>query len=92
VLVGNASIVVLMVVTVYLHAGIPWQDIVSLLSISPWISCLGQASFFKIYLNRGSQLIDAVVIFGWGSGDWAGVERPGERSSFKACGPITLLS
>ena len=64
VLVGNASIVVLMVVTAYLHTGIPWQDVVSLLSISPQISCLGQASFSKTYSNRGSRLVDAVVIFG----------------------------
>jgi hypothetical protein len=62
-LVGNASVVVLIVITVYLHTGIPWQDIASLLSISPRISYLGQASFSKIYSNRGSQLVDAVVIF-----------------------------
>ena len=61
--VGNASVMVLMVVTVYLHAGIPWQDVVSLLSVSPRIFCLRQASFSKIYLNRGSQLVNAVVIF-----------------------------
>jgi hypothetical protein len=35
VLVGNASIVILMVVAAYLHTSIPWQDIISLLSISP---------------------------------------------------------
>ena len=62
-LVGNASIVVSMVITVYLHAGIPWQDVISLLSISPWISCLGWASFSGTCLNRGSRLVDAVVIF-----------------------------
>ena len=54
---------VLMVIPIYLHTGIPWQDIVSLLFISPRISCLGQASFSKIYSNRGSQLVDTVVIF-----------------------------
>ena len=43
-----------MVVTVYLYTGIPWQDIVNLLSISPQISCLGQAFFSGISLNRGS--------------------------------------
>ena len=59
-LVGNASVVVSMVVTVYLHAYIPWQDIISLLSISPRISCLRQASFSGICLNRGSQLVGAV--------------------------------
>ena len=62
------------VVTVYLHASIPWQDIVSLLLfllasvlllfISPRISYPGQASFFKIYLNHSSQLINTVVILG----------------------------
>ena len=62
--VGNASVVVLMVVAAYLHASIPWQDLTSLLSISPWISCLRQASFSRTYLNRGSQLVNAVVIFG----------------------------
>jgi hypothetical protein len=35
VLVGNASIVILMVVAVYLYTGIPWQDITSLLFILP---------------------------------------------------------
>ena len=62
--VGNASVVVLMVITVYLHASIPWQDVASLLSVSPQISCLGQASFSGTCSNRGSQLVDAVVIFG----------------------------
>ena len=62
--VGNASVVVLMVVTVYLHASIPWQDVVSLLSVSPWTSCLGRASFSGVYLNHSSQLVDVVVIFG----------------------------
>ena len=64
VLVGNASVVVLVVVTAYLHTGIPWQDIVSLLFISPWISCLGRASFSETSLNRSSRLIGAVVILG----------------------------
>jgi hypothetical protein len=59
-LVGNASVVILMVIAAYLHAGIPWQDIISLLSISPRISCLGRAFFFKMCLNRSSQLVDAV--------------------------------
>ena len=45
---------VLMVVTVYLHAGIPWQDIISLLSILSRIFCPGRAFFSKICLNRGS--------------------------------------
>ena len=54
---------VLMVVTVYLHAGIPWQDVASLLSVLPRISCLGRASFSGICSNRGSRLVDAVVIF-----------------------------
>ena len=62
--VGNASVVVLMVITAYLYASIPWQDVTSLLSISPRISCLGRASFSKIYLNRGSRLVNTVVIFG----------------------------
>ena len=52
------------VITAYLHTGIPWQDITSLLSTSPRISCLGQASFSGICLNRGSRLVNAVVIFG----------------------------
>ena len=53
--VGNASIVVLMVITAYLHAGIPWQDVTSLLSMSPWISCLGRAFFFwNIFESRFS--------------------------------------
>ena len=54
---------VLMVVTIYLYTNILWQDVASLLSVLPQISYLGQASFFKIYLNRGSQLVDVVVIF-----------------------------
>ena len=62
-LIGNASIIVLMVVTAYLHAGIPWQDVTSLLSISPRISCLRQASFSGTCSNRGSQLVNAVMIF-----------------------------
>ena len=33
----------------------------------------------------------AIVIFGWGSGDWIGVGRPGRGLSFGACGPIMLL-
>ena len=37
---------------------------VLLLSISPWISCPGRASFSGICLNRGSRLVDAVVILG----------------------------
>ena len=53
-----------MVVTVYLHASIPWQDVTSLLSTSPRISCLGRASFSGTCSNRGSRLVDAVVIFG----------------------------
>ena len=63
VLVGNTSIMVSVVVTAYLYAGIPQQDIASLLSVLPWTSCLGQTSFSKIYLNHGSQLVDIVVIF-----------------------------
>ena len=62
-LVGNASIVVSMVMTAYLHASIPWQNIASLLSISPRISCLGQTFFSGTYLNRGSRLVDIVIIF-----------------------------
>jgi hypothetical protein len=54
----------LMVITAYLHAGIPWQDVISLLSISPWVSCLRRASFSRTCSNRGSRLVDAVVIFG----------------------------
>jgi hypothetical protein len=54
VLVGNASIIILIVIAAYLHAGIPWQDITSLLSMSPQISCLGRAFFSRIYSNRGS--------------------------------------
>ena len=53
-----------MVVTAYLYAGIPWQDVVSLLSVSPRISYLRWASFSGICLNHGSRLVDAVVIFG----------------------------
>jgi hypothetical protein len=33
--VGNTSIVILIVIATYLHAGIPWQDVISLLSILP---------------------------------------------------------
>jgi len=62
--IGNASIMVLMVMTAYLHASIPWQDVTSLLSISPRISCLRRASFSRTCSNRGSQLVDTVVIFG----------------------------
>ena len=51
---------VLIVITAYLHAGIPWQDIASLLFKSPQISCLKQASFSKIYLNCSSQLVSTV--------------------------------
>jgi hypothetical protein len=64
VLVGNASVVVLMVITACLPAGIPWQDVTSLLSIWPWVSCLRRASFSGICSNRGSRLVDVVVIFG----------------------------
>ena len=64
VLVGNASVVVSVVVTACLHAGIPWQDVASLLSKSPRISCLGRASFSGTCSNRGSRLVDAVAIFG----------------------------
>ena len=63
---------ILIIVTVYLHAGIPWQDIASLLLfllflvlllfILPQIFCSRRASFSGIYLNRGSQLVNAVVI------------------------------
>ena len=53
-----------MVVTAYLHAGIPWQDVTSLLSVSPRMSCLGRASFSGTCSNRGSRLVDAVVIYG----------------------------
>ena len=63
-----------MVVTVYLHAGIPWQDVASLLlfllslvlllSISPRISCPGRASFSGTCSNCGSRLVNAVVILG----------------------------
>ena len=60
--VGNASVVVSVVVTAYLHAGIPWQDVASLLSVSPRTSCLGRAPFSGTCSNRGSQLADAVVI------------------------------
>ena len=49
-----------MVVTAYLHAGIPWQDVISLLSISPRMSCLGRVSFSGTCLNRGSRLVGAV--------------------------------
>jgi hypothetical protein len=88
-LVGNASIVILVVVTACLHASIPWQDVVSLLSILPWISCLGRASFSKISLNCSSWLVSAVS---WGFSDWARVGKPGKRSSFEACRPIISLS
>ena len=53
-----------MVVTAYLHAGIPWQDVTSLLSVSSRMSCLGRASFSGTCSNRGSRLVDAVVIYG----------------------------
>jgi len=48
VLVGDASVIVSMVVTAYLHASIPWQDVISSLSISPQISCLRRASFSRV--------------------------------------------
>ena len=68
-LVGNASVVVSVVITACLHTGIPWQDVISLLfllssvlllSILPRLSCPGRASFSKTYLNRSSQLVGAV--------------------------------
>jgi hypothetical protein len=58
--VGNTSVMILMVMAAYLYTGIPWQDVISLLSISPQISCLGRAFFFRMCSNRGSQLVNAV--------------------------------